>query len=72
MLIPYLDMSVDPRMEGVVDDFASCLKISPVLRVDISRWNRSRKEASGTASFTGIAIAAGLCQATTRAPLNCS
>ena len=29
VLIPYVDMNVDPRMVGVVDDFASFLEISP-------------------------------------------
>ena len=29
VLIPYVDMSVDPRMVEVVDDFAACLNVSP-------------------------------------------
>ena len=29
VLIPYVDMSVDPRMVAVVDDFAACLNVSP-------------------------------------------
>ena len=35
VLIPYVDMNVDPRMVGVVDDFASFLDISPQTLQDL-------------------------------------
>ena len=35
VLIPYVDMSVDPRMVAVVDDFAGCLHVSPQTLQDL-------------------------------------
>lgn len=35
VLIPYVDMSVDPRMVGVVDDFAACLNVNPETLKDL-------------------------------------